>query len=410
VGDGSPLPGAPLALGTPPLTQEVVDRSARRVELALGVKLTDEQRNLCRRSLQRFWRDNPFFRAAYLAGLDAWGEKVKRGGRDGVLANVRARAEILIEMCRNAGDEPFARSVLAAYIGKELDKADVRGGEGSRYADFAQWALGVRLSARQREELARQVDSDLKRGGWVAQPVAASLGMWSGISRLADADRELTAAYYRLPLLRTVSYSLIGSEQFLRKTYDEQYPPLAKGAASLYEPPLTRDLTDAYAALICFQANAVVGREAFAADERAKDAAARGMAEGYGDFSGRLKYALAAMPQVLVETRVAWPLMEEADRRAGVEQQWAQWLAPAGVGRGMQPGAVADGAALVERAVEKERADDAAWKKTPQARMWETIRMRAIGQRDQAQYNAFINAMRDRYGDAYEARYGSASK
>src|SRR5205823_3880397 len=145
VGDGSPLPGAPLALGTPPLTQEVVERSARRVEMALGLGLTDEQRKLCRRSLQRFWRDNASFRAAYLAGLDAGSKKVKRGGRDRVLTNVRARAEILIEMCRNAGDEPFARSVLSEYTRSDPAKAaGAPGGDADRYADFAQWVLGVR--------------------------------------------------------------------------------------------------------------------------------------------------------------------------------------------------------------------------------------------------------------------------
>ena len=64
------------------------------VEAPFRCKLTDEQRILCKRSLQRFWRDSPFFRAANLTGLDAWSERVKRGGRDGVLANVRARAEI----------------------------------------------------------------------------------------------------------------------------------------------------------------------------------------------------------------------------------------------------------------------------------------------------------------------------
>ena len=411
IGDGSPMPGAPLALGTPALTQEVVDRSADRVEQALGLKLTDEQRVLCRRSLQRLWRENPFFRTPYLVGLDNWGERVKRGGREGVLANVRARAEILIDVCQRAADEPFARPVLAAYTKSDPERAraGAPGAEVGCYADFGEWALGIRLSMRQREDLARLVDGDLKRGGWVAQPVAASLAMWTaGVSRLGAADRELTAAYYRLQYLRAVSHSLVGSEQFLKKVYEEEYPPLAKGAASLYEPPLTRDLTDAYAALLCLQANAVVGREVFAADDRAKDAAARRLAEGYSEFSGRLKYALAAMPQALAETRAAWPVMAEADRRACAEQ-WGHWLEPAGL-RARQAGAIADGAALLERAVKKERADDEAWKETPQAGMWETIRLRAVGQRDQAQYNAFINAMRDRYGDAYEARYGSASK
>jgi hypothetical protein len=425
VGDGSAVAGAPLVVGEQPLTQQIVDRSADRLQLALDLKLTAEQRGLFRKAMKKFWVDSASFRGSYLIQLDLWEQAIKRGGRQRVLATLRARAEMLADFCQHS-DEPFARSIVASYAeahggkggdglkngGQAIAAAARDGlpqlgaGDVEHYADFAQWGLGVRLSPQQRQALGEQLAREWPRGGWVAQPTAVALRAWDALSRLSAADRDLIAVYFRMPYLRTVQYTIIDSQRLLKKAYDEQHQPLASGVASLYEPPLTRDVTDAYAELICFQANAVIGKQAFEPTAAAKETAARGLAAGYTDFSGRLKYALAAMPQVLAETKLAWPLLAEEDRRAWREQ-WAPWFAPVGVKPGAAP-PVPDAAALLEQVVGKERSDDDAYKKTPLAGMWAVIQAKAVSQRDQAAYNTFINAMRDRYGDAYESRYGSA--
>jgi hypothetical protein len=321
---------------------------------------------------------------------------------------LRSRAELLLEFCRNP-DQPLGGSVLASYTRSAsfdvpaCDRLRPLGAEEvASYERFAGWALGLRLSAAQSQALARQIQEDWRQDDWVARPIADAIRIWGAVSRLSEGDRELMACFYRETYLRQITYSvLVGSEQLLKKFYEEQFPPLARGARSLYEPALRCDVTDAYAELICFQANAVLGKEAFQASAASKEAAARALASGYAEFSGRMKYALAAMPQMLAESKLAWPLFTDDDRRA-CREEWGRWLAPT------QLASVSDAAVLVDRAVRKERSDDETWKKTPQAGMWEVIRMKAVSQRDQAQQNTFINAMRDRYGDAFEARYGSA--
>jgi hypothetical protein len=434
IGDGAAVPGAPLVVGQQPLTLEIVDRSAQRIELALDIKLTADQRELLKKALKQFWVDRVLIRGTYLTELDAWEQAMKRGAgsRRRVLAMLRTRADTLVDFCHRS-DEPLAASILASYIQAHGGKtaapvapaADDRGGgaailaaatttglppltaaDARRYADFAEWALGIRLAPPQRQALADQLAREWPRGGWDAQATAATLRASDSLSRLSEADRALIVVYFRANYLMTVQFSIIDSQRLLKKAYEEQHQPLANGILSLYEPPLTREETDAYAELSCFQVNAVVGRRAFEPTPAAKDAAARGLAAGYTDFSLRLKYALTTMPQALAEIRLAWPLLTEEDRAAW-RDQWAPWLAPIGVKPGVVP-AVWDAAELLELVVRKERSDDDAYKKTPHAGIMAVMQANFVSRRDQAAYNTFINAMRDRYGDAYEFRYGSA--
>ncbi|HSI36767.1 MAG TPA: hypothetical protein VK986_24490, partial [Tepidisphaeraceae bacterium] len=386
IGDGSRLAGSPLALGSPPLTQALVDRAASRVEIALEMKLTAPQRALLARALQAYWREQWTGVGAYVSGLNLWDARMAERGRGRAGAIVRARAEILLGCCGRP-DGGFEKSILE---GRWQKPAEARSGERvlveardsmgaltdgdvARYAAFVEWVVGVKLTGAHLEALSRQIRADWRAGGWSTMPLTGALRTWGAASRLGESDRAVIAAYYRANYLRSIAHTFTPTEVIVMKAYDAAYPTLAKGSETLHEPALTADVAGAYAELVCFQANAVAGRDVYAVTPEARAAAGRGLATDYAALSGRMQYSLVLLHETLAETRLTWPMLTDAER-AAVRQQWAAWFA--------RPPAPAGGSAeaLLEAATVRERADDAAYRKTPQAASWELIRIRAVAE------------------------------
>ena len=83
-------------------------------------------------------------------------------------------------------------------------------------------------------------------------------------------------------------------------------------------PPLTRQVTDAFAETMVFVFQVVAAGDTWdlePADDRAlKDAMAQGLAAGYAAFPADARQALSQMPELRTVLYQAWPLLDDDDR------------------------------------------------------------------------------------------------
>jgi hypothetical protein len=85
-------------------------------------------------------------------------------------------------------------------------------------------------------------------------------------------------------------------------------------------PPLTRQVTDAFAETMVFVFQVVAAGDTWdleqADDTALKDAMAQGLAAGYTAFPADARQALSQMPELRAVLYQAWPLLDDDDREA----------------------------------------------------------------------------------------------
>jgi hypothetical protein len=83
-------------------------------------------------------------------------------------------------------------------------------------------------------------------------------------------------------------------------------------------PPLTRQVTDAFAETMVFVFQVVAAGDTWdlekADDSALKDAMAQGLASGYSAFPADAQQALSQMPELRTVLYQAWPLLDDDDR------------------------------------------------------------------------------------------------
>jgi hypothetical protein len=97
--------------------------------------------------------------------------------------------------------------------------------------------------------------------------------------------------------------------------YEAGHQPIADGT-----PPLTRQVTDAFAELMCFMIGEVLGQEVPVPDEF-REAAAGLLAARYVELTPEGQQEVSQLPIAWAAIRVAWGQMPEEDK----EQYRAQW-------------------------------------------------------------------------------------
>jgi hypothetical protein len=413
IGDGRPRPGAPLAGGTPPLTQDIANQWIDRYEWAMELKLDDKQKQQCQQAMIARWKENNLDLGAanevYLAELKAWQTDAKAPGPQAVLNRVRWRARLWLSLCQREGESEmdallaadkaahpdlYAKGMLqpapfAPPLDKPLPQATAQA-----YGDYIEWGFALKVSSQQRGELARYMEED--RHGIAPTPLQLqrAINFWARLTRLSPSDRDLIVAENRPLWLRLIFGSSNVSDKYIAQLIMQQRPPLAKGGP--LEPSLWGESVEAYMRLVCMQANVVSGKQQFQPTPQVIADVSRQLAAAYSQFSGKHKFELSQMITNLAEVRAAWPRFSADDRKA-VTASWAQWYAP------VQLASVApsDCDALMHRVLDKEQKEDDAWKKTPEAAQWEKNRY-AILSRMEANRHATMIYMTD--PDHYELR------
>jgi len=200
-----------------------------------------------------------------------------------------------------------------------------------------EWLLDVRLT----EEQYQQFQDSLVRSWKTANSAEmsgtlgvlqfhAELGRKTELER--NAMREALLDGY-LALMRETPTDVLSA--WVLEIYYSSHTPIAQG-----NPPLTRQVADAYAEVNCFMISEVLSGEAFKPDKAFKDQLASGLVAQYSNFSPEQQKEYSRLPLAWASIRMTWLGLGESER-ATYRQRWTPgvqaMLAPQGSAEGAAP-------------------------------------------------------------------------
>ena len=191
---------------------------------------------------------------------------------------------------------------------------------------FLAYLLEAPLTLEQKAALEKSIVADWKKkDADTIEFVKDACDLRAQIFAKPEAERDLIRKQLQPEILKALRANK-GDEgaKWMLAIYDAAHRPLAPGS-----PPLTRQMTDAYAEVLYFMASEVVG-EKIAPDAEAKATMAKGLASAYAKAPAEMKKTLNQMPILWAAIRVAWPTLPEAEK-AAAREQWKkdfQVLAP----------------------------------------------------------------------------------
>jgi tetratricopeptide (TPR) repeat protein len=193
-----------------------------------------------------------------------------------------------------------------------------------RFGGFFEWVLEAPMTAAQQKELRDSLVESWQQGDRdTMDSVQEILKLERQSRRDTPAARDLLRAQIQPAMLESIRANA-DKDQFtkwLQGIYEAAHTPLAPG-----DPPLTRQVVDAYAEVMCFEISQVMGRELQATPE-VKDQLAKSLVAGYPNFDAAARQQLAKMPLLWAAMRVAWTALPAAEQE-GYRRQWAASLAP----------------------------------------------------------------------------------
>jgi len=182
-----------------------------------------------------------------------------------------------------------------------------------------EWLLDARLT----EEQHQQFQDSLVRSWKTANSAEMSgtlgvlqfhdeLGRKSELER--NAMRESLLDKY-LELMRETPNDVLSN--WVLEIYYSAHTPIAQG-----NPPLTRQVADAYAEVNCFLISEVTGGEAFKPDKAFKDQLSSALIAEYRSFTPDRQKDYSRLPLVWAAIRMTWSGLGESER-ARYRQEWA---------------------------------------------------------------------------------------
>src|SRR5207244_668933 len=107
--------------------------------------------------------------------------------------------------------------------------------------------------------------------------------------------------------------------KWLLEVYDATHKPIAPG-----DPPLTRQMSDAFAELACFMIGEVTAKK-IDANQGFKEAWAAMMKQKYAGFNAEQQKTLGQIPELWATLRLAWEKAPEPEREK-IRAQWKEQL------------------------------------------------------------------------------------
>ena len=199
-----------------------------------------------------------------------------------------------------------------------------------------EWLLDARLT----EEQHQQFQDSLVRSWKTANSAEMSgtlgvlqfhdeLGRKTELER--NAMREALLAKY-LDLMRQTPNDPLAA--WVLEIYYSAHTPIAQG-----NPPLTRQVADAYAEVNCFMISEVMGGEAFKPDKAFKDQLSSALIAEYRNCTPERQKEYSRLPLTWAGIRMTWSGLGESER-ARYRQEWTP-----GVRAMLSPEAASNGAA-----------------------------------------------------------------
>jgi hypothetical protein len=125
--------------------------------------------------------------------------------------------------------------------------------------------------------------------------------------------REVLREKY-LDLMRQTPNDVLS--RWVLNIYDSAHRPIADG-----NPPLTLQVTDAYAEFVAFMVTECLHKEAFIANRHFKDQLAQSLAAKYSSYSGEQQKQFLQIPLLWEALRFRWARLSEPERET-FRQQW----------------------------------------------------------------------------------------
>jgi PDZ domain len=196
----------------------------------------------------------------------------------------------------------------------------------NREAQFYEWLLDAQLTTEQRSELQEaligkwnshrqdHINTDLK-----------VMNQWDGLKKLSPEDQDVTREKLRalyLDMIRQASRQTPNFKwgQWVLNVYDSAHRPIANG-----DPPLTRQVADAYAELISFMVSECLHQAAFQANRQFKDQLAQSLATTWSAYPPQAQRSLSQLPATWKAVRYNWPRISEPQRET-YRKEWATVL------------------------------------------------------------------------------------
>jgi len=197
------------------------------------------------------------------------------------------------------------------------------------------WLLDARLTEEQHQRFQDSLVRSWKTAN--AAEISGTLGVLHFHDELGrktelerNAMREALLGQY-LELMRESPTDVLSA--WVLEIYYSAHTPIAQG-----NPPLTRQIADAYAEVNCFMISEVLGGEAFKPDKAFKDQLSNALTAEYGKFTPERQKEYSQLPLAWASIRMTWSGLGESER-ATYRQQWTP-----GVQAMLAPQESADGA------------------------------------------------------------------
>jgi len=198
-----------------------------------------------------------------------------------------------------------------------------------------EWLLDARLTEEQHQRFQDSLVRSWKTAN--AAEISGTLGVLHFHDELGrktelerNAMREALLGQY-LELMRGSPTDVLSA--WVLEIYYSAHTPIAQG-----NPPLTRQIADAYAEVNCFMISEVLGGEAFKPDKAFKDQLSNALTAEYGKFTPERQKEYSQLPLAWASIRMTWSGLGESER-ATYRQQWTP-----GVQAMLAPQESADGA------------------------------------------------------------------
>jgi hypothetical protein len=183
---------------------------------------------------------------------------------------------------------------------------------------FFEWLLDAQLTQEQRREF-----QDSLSQSWIQkkqdeiQSTVAVVQFSDRLNGMSQQDREAYRQVLQekfLAQMRAQPGSILS--RWVVNIYDSAHKPIARG-----NPPLTKQMVDAYAEVVGFMLRESMGKQYFAANRIFKDALANSLIAQYSRLAPEQQAALGQVPGIWAIIQARWPAIPEPEKQA-LRDQW----------------------------------------------------------------------------------------
>lgn len=185
------------------------------------------------------------------------------------------------------------------------------------FSAFFEWVLDAHMTADQRQQIQQQLVQSWHTGNQDdIDTVQQIIQMRDKLASQPSDSRSVVQLALQSELLSSMRQQPDDPlSSLLLGVYDGSHPALAAG-----DPPLTRQMSDAFVDFYVFALDHVWGRD-LEASAQVKDGFAQSLVTTYPGLSAEQQRFISIMPAYFVALHAAWPTLSDADRQQ-LLQQW----------------------------------------------------------------------------------------